>query len=218
MARVHVYGDESGNFDWSHPPKGTKYFILTTVVIQDHGIEAELLSLRRELAWSGVNLWQHFHATEDDQAVRDRVFEIIARHDIRVDATILEKAKAQPHLRRTPERFYQYAWFYHMKHVTALIAKPKDELFIVAASVSTKAKRSAFQSGVEDVMQQVSGERKFQTVCWPAAIDPCLQVADYCCWAVQRRFEGKDNRSYDLISHQVSTMYNLFLYGTTHHY
>ncbi len=219
MARVNLYGDESGNFDWRHPPKASKYFILTTVVVDDsHQIAHDLLALRRELAWDGADIDCEFHATEDAQAIRDEVFKIIAAHPLRVDATILEKAKAQPRLRTTPERFYQYAWFYHMRHVTPLVAKDGDELFVVAASVGTKKKRKAFKAGIDDVMTQVAGRRTYKMACWPAAIDPCLQVADYCCWAIFRRFESSDNRSYALIQHHVRSMFDLFKYGTTHHY
>ncbi len=219
MARIHLYADESGNFDWTHPPKGTKYFILTTVVIEDvDRIEQDLLTLRRNLAWEGEEINRAFHATLEAQAIRDEVFKIISGHALRIDATVLEKAKARPHLRTTPQRFYQYAWFYHMKHVTPLIAGEDDELFIVAASVSTKKKRDAYHEGVRDVMQQLAGARTYRTACWPAEIDPCLQVADYCCWAIQRRFERGDNRSYELIEHQVQTMFDLFLYGTTKYY
>jgi len=219
MSRIHLYGDESGNFDWQHPPKASKYFILTTVVVDgSHQIAHDLLSLRRELAWKGVDIDREFHATEDAQAIRDEVFKIIGGHSLRVDATILEKAKAQPHLRVTPERFYQYAWFYHMRHVRPLVAGAGDELFVVAASVGTKKKRKAFQGGVDDVLTQVAGKCIYETACWPAAIDPCLQVADYCCWAIFRRFESNDNRSYDLIKHHVKTMFDLFKNGVKYYY
>ena len=218
MKRINIYADESGNFDWSHPPKGSKYYIVTTVVVDDLGIEEELLSLRRELAWSGAEIQRHFHATEETQAIRDRVFGIIASHDLRVDATILEKPKAQPHLRTTNVRFYQYAWFYHMKYIAPRVASSHDELFVVAASLSTKARRGAFHAAVRDVMQQTAPTTQFRTACWPSAIDPCLQVADYCCWAIQRRWEMGDNRSYDLIQHQVHSMFDVFRFGTTSYY
>lgn len=57
-----------------------------------------------------MDIQQHFRATEGAQAIRDKVFAIIASHDLRVDATILEKRKAQPHLRATNVRFHQYAY------------------------------------------------------------------------------------------------------------
>lgn len=97
--RKYVYADESGNFDFSHKPNASRYFILTSVVIDDHTIESDLLELRRELAWNGVYLPRPFHASEDKQQVRDKVFDILKGHDIRIDATILDKRKAQPSIR-----------------------------------------------------------------------------------------------------------------------
>ena len=47
--RKYIYADEAGNFDFSNKPGGSRYFILTTVLIEDHRIESELLDLRREL-------------------------------------------------------------------------------------------------------------------------------------------------------------------------
>lgn len=41
-----------------------------------------------------------FHASEDQQAVRNRVFNIIGKHisGLRLDAVIVEKRKAQPEI------------------------------------------------------------------------------------------------------------------------
>lgn len=43
------------------------------------------------------------------------MFNILKNHPIRVDVTLLEKSKAQPQVRETDERFYQHAWFYHLR-------------------------------------------------------------------------------------------------------
>jgi hypothetical protein len=213
LPRICVYADEAGNFDFSRNQSASRYFILTTVSFIDHAISTALLDLRRTLTWDGVDISQDFHAAEDTQAVRDRVFGVIAAHDFRVDTTILDKPKAQPHLHITDERFYQYAWFYHMRHVAPRIVAPKGELLIVAASLGTKKKRSAFHEGVRDVMSQVSPTIHFRTASWPAAIDPALQVADYCSWAIQKKWERKDTRSYDLIKNKIRSEFDIFSLG-----
>jgi hypothetical protein len=60
----------------------------------DTTVGKDLLDLRRELAWASVVL-PSFHAASDKQRVRDRVFDLIARAKLRVDATILDKMKTQ---------------------------------------------------------------------------------------------------------------------------
>ena len=216
--RKYIYADESGNFDFSPNPKASKYFILTTVLLTDHKIASALFELRRQLAWAGFNMRSGFHATEDKQLVRNAVFDILSQHSFRVDATILDKRKSQPHMRNTNMRFYQYAWFYHMKHVTPKIATNQDEILVVAATIATKKKDAAFGAAIKDVMEQVSPTSSLRNTLWPAASDPCLQIADYCSWAIQRKWETGDERSYQLIKNNIASEYDLFKRGTVNYY
>jgi hypothetical protein len=75
-----------------------------------------------------------FHATEDKQIVRDRVFELIAAADLRVDATVLDKRKTQPQYASDPEAFYKLAWYLHLKYVAPRISRRDDQLMVVAAT------------------------------------------------------------------------------------
>ena len=214
----YIYADESGNFDFSLNRGATRFFILTTVAIDDHGIESELLELRRELAWSEIDLTQGFHATEDLQEVRNRVFEVLNKYPFRVDATVLQKNKAFPWTRASEERFYKCAWFHHMKYVAPKVASRRDDLLVIAASIDTKRKQRDFRASVKDVVEQTARASIIRVNMWPAATDPCLQVADYCSWAIQRKWERGDTRSYDLIKGKIRSEYDLFARGTALYY
>ena len=216
--RKYVYADESGNFDFSNNTKASKYFILTTVLIEDHRIATELSELRRKLVWDGFNVRAGFHAAHDKQHVRDAVFDTLRQHDFRVDATLLEKRKTQPRLRISTMRFYKYACYYHMKFVTPKVVAPQDEVLVVAASVTTKNKEAAFSDAIKDVMEQVSPTDALRSATWPAASDPCLQIADYCSWAIQRKWETGDDRSYRLICDKIESEFDLFEVGSRIYY
>ena len=177
-----------------------------------------LLSLRRDLACRSLGLGSEFHATTDFQEIRDCVFGVIGKHDFRIDCTILEKAKAQPHLRTDDIRFYQTAWFYHLQHIAPKIVKSDHQLLVVAASMGTKKKRAAFRTAVADVVHQVSPTLYWNAASWHAHSDPCLQVADYCCWAIGRKWERGDSRSYDLIADKIETEFDLWRWGETRYY
>lgn len=211
--RSYVFADEAGNFHFARHPSASRYFILCTVTTKDCSIGGALLDLRRDMAWRRSSMEGKLHASTDAQIVRDEVFALLAKADFRIDATILEKAKAEPHMHRTNERFYKYAWFYHFKYVAPRVLGPKDELFLSAASVGTKARGGAFREAIEDVAQQVSPALDHRVVFWPSASDPCLQVADYCTWAIQRKWERGDPRSFELICDKVKTEFNLFEFG-----
>ena len=216
--RKYIYADESGNFDFTNNQKASRYFILTTVLIDDHSVERELLDLRRELAWNGITLPREFHATEDTQFVRDQVFGVLNKYEFRIDATILEKRKVAPHITSTEEVFYKYAWFYHMRYVAPRVTLPTDELLVIAASIGVKRKLRGFLHAIKDVVEQTSPARAIQIDMWPASVDPCLQVADYCSWAIQRKWESGDHRSYDLIESKIRSEFDLLKTGTTYHY
>lgn len=216
VARVYLFADESGNFDFSS--RGSKYFILTTVSASSCAAGDALLALRRDMAWRGVKLIDAFHATEDSQAVRDEVFAELQRHDLRIDATILKKAKAMPKLYQDDTAFYKYAWFYHMKYVAPQIAEAQDELLVIGASLGTRKKQHLLTQAIEDVVGQTARSPQFQVHAWPAASDPCLQVADYCCWAIGRKWERDDARSYDLIAKKITSEFSLFRRGARQYY
>jgi hypothetical protein len=170
-----------------------------------------LLNVRRQLAWEGIEQGTtDFHATEERQYVRDRVFEALDSIAFRVDATIFDKQRVTERLRRDEGRFYQTAWFLHFKHMAPLIVQPSDELLVVAASLGTRKKRDEFHGAVRNVVQQVAPMVDFRTAFWSAASEPCLWVADYCSWAIQRKWERGDARSYVLIESKVQSEFNIF--------
>lgn len=216
--RTYIYADESGNFDFSRNAGATRYFLLTTVVINDHSIEPELLELRRGLAWEGVALSGGFHATTDKQRVRNRVFDILRRHDFRIDTTILDKRKAEPQIRSTDLQFYKQAWFHHMQYVAPRVVSSQDELLVVAASIGNKREQNAYLSAIQDVLNQTSPTNATRAEMWGADSDPCLQVADYCSWAIQRKWERSDLRSYQLVQDKIESEFDLFQPESTVYY
>ncbi|HYR29121.1 MAG TPA: DUF3800 domain-containing protein, partial [Thermoanaerobaculia bacterium] len=219
MAKKYVFADESGNYDFSLKQSASKYFVVVTVTVDDCTVGARLLDLRREMAAEGLRLdSDQFHATSDAQVIRDRVYPVIASADLRIDAIVLEKRKAFARIRSSEQLFYQTAWYQHMKYVGPRIACAGDELLVVGASVGTGAKRRSFHNAVTNVLKQVTPTATVQVACWASVSEPCLQVADYCAWAIQRKWEAGDLRSYDLIKAKIKTEFDLFAVGKTYHY
>lgn len=218
MARRYLFADEAGDFNFSRGPNVSRYFIICTVTMNDCAVGDALSKLRRELVWKAHPVRDYFHATEDRQVVRDAVFETICQHDFRVQATIMEKSKAQPQVRETKHRFYQYGWLYHFRHGVVRHLPPEDELLVTTASIGTKKGQGVFTTAVEDVVGQHIPRNRWKTFFCQSGTDHCLQVADYCTWAIQRLWERGDTRAYDLIKDRVTYEYDLWRRGDTHHY
>lgn len=215
-----VFSDEAGDFTFTRNQNASKYFIACAVVLDDCDCGLELLRLRRDLIWNEHPVGDYFHACEDRQIVRDHVFDFIRQVNVKVYAQVLEKSKAQPQIRPTKERFYQHAWFYLFKNCMRRIVTPEDELMITTASVGTKKGQAAFTEAVNDVLTQTVRlpRERWKTSFCPAMADPCLQIADYYTWAIQRKWERGDTRSYDLIKDKVAYEYDLWSHGSKHYY
>ncbi len=217
MADVYVFADEAGNFDFSTGASASRYFILATVTLDPGIVGRAMTDLRYELGWRGTGLDSVFHASTDAQAVRDEVFACLDPLPFRVDATILEKRKALPRL-QSEQKLYKMAWYLHFKWVAPKIARSGDRLFVAAASIGTKKKRGLFHAAVHDVVFQVSPGVSYRVAFWPCESDACLQVADYCTWAIQRKWEKADDRSHVLIRSKIGTEYDVWRVGTTYYY
>jgi hypothetical protein len=149
------------------------------------------------------------------------VFDILAKHEFRVDATLLEKSKAQPQTRSTDATFYRYAWFYHFKHVGPQVAKDlknDDKLLITAAALGHNKTRAAFKLAINNVLQQTTGRDKWECCFMDSSKDPLLWAADYCAWAIQRKWESGDTRSHVLIAKKIATEFDLWELGKRHYY
>ncbi len=212
----YVFADEAGNFDFSNKQGASRYFVLCTTMAEHCDAGDALLALRRDLGWRGLHLDQVFHATEDPQAVRDEVFAILNKMDCRVDATILEKRKAQEHL-RDEASLYKMAWYLHFKHLARQMTQ-SDRVFVAASSLGTKKARGALHSAVDEVVRQLSPCHSHRVAFWPTASDPCLQVADYCTWAIQRKWERDDARSHALIESKIYSEYDVWQRGRITYY
>ena len=93
MAKVYIFGDESGNLDFRNAQGASRYFTVTTVTTHDCAVGADLLDLKRRLHWDGYPIGDYFHAVSDKQIVRDEVFRLLGQHEFRIDTTLLEKSR-----------------------------------------------------------------------------------------------------------------------------
>ena len=210
VARVLVFGDEAGDFNFSRKPGSSRYFIVTTVTLRDDAVCQALFDLRRSMMWEGNLTRSHFHAHADTYATRERVFNLLAGHQFRVDSIVLDKAAASPDMQRDNLRVWKTAWFYLLRYVAPRVAPSVlDELVVVAASLNTKVRGAEQREALADVVGQTVVNPASRAEIWKAAEDPGLQIADYCCWAIQRKWERGDAHASEFISSQIASEFRL---------
>jgi len=213
-----VFADEAGDFTFKRKIGASKYFLLCTLTTDDCSLSNALLDIRRNLVAAGEPDRDKLHTTSDSQATRDKVFECLESHSFEIDATILEKSKAQPQTRSNDATFYQYAWYYHFNFVGPRLLSDDKKLLVTAAALGQKKTRATLKQAVNNTLQQTARRDRWEVTFIESSMDPILWAADYCAWAIQRKWERDDRRSYDLISSKIKTEFDLWRKGTTHFY
>lgn len=219
--RQFVFSDEFGNFDFTRKQGATRFFAVGSAVIdgdeERRSIAADLHALKYKLLDSGQAVNGAFHCCEDRQAVRDQVFECLLDHQFVVHVTALDKWKAMPQIWTDDPTFFQHVWFMHFNAIM-WGAKSADELVMITSELGTKKKRAAFSEAVSTVVDQKLPGKKRKEAFWRDESDAGLQVADYVLWAVMRKLERGDSRSFDIIKPKVGTVFQPFIHSTKEYY
>lgn len=214
---AYMYFDESGNFDFS--PNGSRYFIMTAVVsrrpFSPHG---ELLDIKYDCLEAGLDL-SRFHATEDKQWVRDKVFAAIARHldDIEVYAVVIRKNRANPSLREE-RRFYPLVFDWLTKYACPRSLRDATDVVAVTDGIPVAKKQGEVKQALKSSLKKNLGAKGYSLFHHDSRGDLNLQIADYICWAIQRKWEGNDDRSYVLIKRAIRGEGDLFANGAVEYY
>ena len=204
--------DEAGNFDFSE--SGSRYLILTCVVMRRPFAHVyPLLSLKYDCLDYGVNqkvyrASQEFPATGDVNPVRNAVFSAIKAHAFgcRVYSAVLDK-RALPAGSRAMVDVYAllFGWLVHNVRVTEEV-KRGERVVAVTDVIKVKGKNEAQRAALKRHMKREFFSRGVEYLLYQhqSESDINLQLADYCCWAVQRKWEHGDETRYRYVEDMVA--------------
>lgn len=216
---LYVFLDEAGNFDFS--PTGTEYFLIGSIT-KERPFEAckDLIELKYDLTESGEEL-EYFHAAEDAQSTRNEVFKIIQKHlsGVRIDVLVVEKSKVAPSL-RDEVRFYPKMVGYLLKYIlNGVELSAFKEVIVFTDTMPIRKKKQAMEKAVKVVLAEMLPKTAtYRVVHHDSKSNLDLQIADYCNWAVYRKWDRKDLRHYNLIASAIRSEHDIFKGGTLLYY
>ncbi|WP_206613405.1 DUF3800 domain-containing protein [Parahaliea mediterranea] len=200
MDTVYIFLDEGGNFDFSE--KGSKYFTLTCIArTRPFLLNGALDSYKYDLLEFGQDR-EHFHCAEDNVHVRRRVFEQISGHadTLRVYSLVIPKSKTVVPIRREQEFYPQMLGFLLRDVLLKESAPHVKEVIVVTDTIPLNKKRRAIEKGVKTVLANVLPKREvFRVLHHDSRSHYGLQIADYCNWAIYRKWERGDLEFYEAI-------------------
>jgi hypothetical protein len=216
---LYVFLDEAGDFNFS--VTGTKFFTFTTITkTRPFPWDTPLISLKYDLIEVGLDI-EYFHAAEDRQAVRDKVFTIIGNNlgNLRIDSLVIEKRKTGPAL-QVLEKFYPRMIGYLLRYVLdPKNLKDFSEVIVITDSIPVSRKREAVEKAVKQTLSKMLPTgTKYRVLHHASKSCVGLQIADYCNWAIFRKLEKQDLRSYELIRSGIRSEFDIFRPGMKYYY
>ena len=221
LSPLFIFVDEAGNFDFSS--NGTKYLILTAVSsMQPFWWYPEASTLKYSLLFSSAKQEvEYFHASEDSYPTRAAFFSLIERYrsEMRIDSVVIEKRKAHPSV-RSESRFYP-------EHLTRLLTyvitgrgftQIFPETIVFTDSLPFSKKRRAVEGAVKSALKRSLQGKPYRIYHHQSRSHAGLQVADYCCWAIQRKWNKGLDKEYKQIKPAIRSEFDVYLSGTNYHY
>jgi hypothetical protein len=216
---LYVFLDEAGNLDFSL--HGTRYFLMGAVT-QERPFRAHgpLDDLRHDIIEGGLDL-EYFHAAEDRQSVRDRVFATMNPHmgSLRFDCVVVEKCKTGPRL-QSPEAFYPRMLGYLLRYILDRYhLSDFAEIVVITDRLPVQKKLSVFEKSIKAALVgMLPADARYRLMHHDSKSHYGLQVCDYITWAVYRKWTLQDVRSYGLIQPAIRSEFDIFQTGTVRYY
>ncbi len=227
MRTLFIFIDESGNFDFS--PKGTKYFILSSVSTLNPLGKEKLEEIKYDLMKNGTNL-EYFHAAEDKQVIRNQVYDFIENlENIEIDSVIVQKDKTNPSLYISEKKkkskkgtklytivlrtLLQYIFYRYGDSAKV------EQVVIVLSSIFDANKRELIKKIIKIYLKQISSN-PFYLYFHENRSDKNTQIADYCCWAIYRKWTDGEIRPYNAVNkgNKIKSEFDIFETGKTIYY
>jgi hypothetical protein len=212
----------------------SNYFILGKVDVENPTSVADGLNALRErlLAdpyFQGVPSMQPeqkktalgFHAKDDLPEVRREVFQLLADAPIRFYAVVRDKKvigdKVLEHNRRKPSYRYHPNQLYD-RCISQLFRDRlhKDDGYKIVfarrgSSDRTESLRKALEAARTSFYRKwgISGTAPIEIAAASCFDVVCLQVADYCLWALQRLYERSEDRFFNLLAPKIGLIHDV---------
>lgn len=209
---VYLFFDEAGNLDFS--PSGTKFYVFGALTTREPSqLFRPLSDLRYRLIAEGTDI-ERFHASEDRQQVRDLVFDIL--HDVggfEFDSVIVRKDKVGEAF-KDDLSFYPHFANFLLQGVFARYGDPDEQIVIITDRLPVKKKKKAFEKAFKSYIRKRLGRRRFTMFHHASASHTCLQAADYCNWAIYKKWKDAELRPYGIIKRFVRSEADILADGT----
>ncbi len=218
---TYIFVDEAGDMDFSE--KGSKHYMFSFLVKKRPFILHEYISNYRykllernldPLNDKRLNI-EAFHAHKDNKHIKNKLFSIISTFDtnnIQVYSYILEKPKVLPEKRDEKDKFY----IENLKFAIEKLLKKlsiKNDFIIITDNLPVLSNKNnqikALKEGIGEFIKTDKHKIRYDIFHHCSASSVNLQIIDYICWAIFRKYEIQDSSYYEIINKYIIAEENM---------
>lgn len=197
---VYIFLDESGNFDFRG--SGSRNLVMTCVgMCRPFPAWEPLDDYKYRCIENGMDI-EYFHCYADRKHVRNTVFSVIAQHldDMRISCVVIEKTRVSP-MTQEPKWLYRWMLGYLLGRVLAgEVSTGGKDVIVITDTIPVNERRKAIVKSIQlAVARNQPPNMKYRILHHQSRTHYGLQIADYCCWAIFRKWEIGDRSWYDRI-------------------
>jgi hypothetical protein len=204
---IYIFLDESGNLDFNLT--GTRHFVLSAIATTNPVFSAGCLQkLKYEINLSKGGDVDHFHASEDFQKVRDRVFAALhsLKGSVKIHYIYGEKAKLKDEYKNTVS-FYSLLGKTLCNYLVNYKYTEYANVMIVFDKALSRKDEKAFVGHIKPLLAKSGGN--YRLLFHRTLTDFNAQIADYCAWARYVSLERDENRPLQELSEFTITDFNI---------
>lgn len=185
--------------------------------VLDHPLYSSIPSLQKSAAKTA----RAFHAKDDHSEIRSKAFELLLKLDFRFYAVIKDMRSVLEYVRGRNRMHPDYR--YHPNELYDLTVRmlfkshlhKHDHYEVVFARRGKSDRTKALREQLEQTRKRFLQEHQLShdptldirpAYPWER---PCLQIADYCLWALQRCYEKQDNRFLNALWSKVAVIHDV---------
>lgn len=202
---IYLFLDEGGNFDFKL--SGTRYFTLTSVAMRrSFDLYEPLNSLRYDCMEYGLPT-EFFHCSEDNKHVRGKVFDLLVKHQssLTIDALVVDKSCVAPVMQADKYFYPEMLGRLLGGIIPREIAKGAKEVLVITDTIPILKKRQAIEKAVKQALaEKLPTDLRYRVVHHASRSHFGLQIADYCNWAIFRKWQNNDAAFYECLKPAIA--------------
>lgn len=200
---MYLFLDESGDLGFNK--NSSKWFLFTLVIVDDpRKLERVIKKARKTLNKKHKKKFTELHAYHCDSITRTRVLKSLARENISVITTVLNKQKVYVDLRNQKNYLYNFTANIILDRLinTRLIDGEKHLSLVVDRKDTKKHLRDNFISYITEAMKQRRAG-SFEMSLAASHDEKGLQAVDFISWAIFRKYERGDFEFYEIVKNNI---------------